>query len=316
MLSSSVPSGAAQPGIIGWASGPAVSKELQYEQLMLKVPSAANAHEIELHLSSVPHRAGSPADFATAMYVRDRLARDGFTTRIIKYQVWFTGPLQQQLDLVTPQRKAFDLLEGTPGAHTKWERMAGPAFLEGSGDGDVTGPLYYVNAASKDDLDELNDMHVNLHGAVVIVRLSAPGGGMLRAFDPKYNAYNELRKRGVAAILEFMDPATQGYGGGAMWPNGNYKNVNMAERMGGMSPASFLTQPPGDPTLPGHAPVVGAAHLPYDKVPHATIPEMSITQRIARELLAGMSGAVVPQDWTRCSSSSSMPAATSACTCA
>lgn len=297
LLSLGSASFAAQPTIIGWARGPAISKELQYEQMMLRVPSAQNAHEIELHLSSVPHRAGSPADYSTAMFVCDRLAHDGFATRIVKYQVWFTGPLEQRLDLVAPRRKSFDLLEGTPGAHTKWERMAGPAFLEDSGDGDVTGPLYYVNAASKDDLDELSDMHVNLRGAVVIVRLSAPGGGFMRGFDPKYNAYTELRKRGVAAILEFMDPATQGYGGGQTWPVGNFKNTNMAERMGGMSPASFMTQPPGDPTLPGQAPVVGAAHLPYDKVPHATIPEMSITQRVARELLSQMDGAVVPQDW-------------------
>jgi N-acetylated-alpha-linked acidic dipeptidase len=297
VLSLSAVSAASEPGIVGWASGPSVAKELQWEQMMLAVPSAANAREIELHLSSVPHRAGSPADYATATYVRDRLERDGFTTRVVKYQVWFTGPLQQELQLVSPQRKTFDLLAGTPGAHTKWERMAGPAFLENSGDGDVTGPLYYVNAASKDDLDELDDMHVDLRGAVVLVRLSAPGGGFLRNFDPKYNAYDELRKRRVAAILEFMDPATQGYGGGEMWPKGNYKNVDMAERMGGMSPASFLTQPPGDPTLPGQAPVVGAAHLPYDQVPHATIPEMSLTQRVARDLLSRMTGAVVPQEW-------------------
>ena len=43
-----------------------------------------------------------------------------------------------------------------------------------------------------------------------------PGGGGVRSLDPTYIAYNELRKRGVAAILEFMEPGTTGYGGGAM----------------------------------------------------------------------------------------------------
>jgi N-acetylated-alpha-linked acidic dipeptidase len=275
-----------------------MSQEVQYERTMLAVPSADNAREIELHLSSKPHRAGSPADFATAQFVQQRLAQDGFTTRVVKYDVWFTTPLEQQLDLVSPRKTAFDLLEGTPGHHTKWERMAGPAFLENSGDGDVTGPLYYVNTASKDDMDDLDAMHVDLRGAVAIVRLSAPGGSFLRNLDPKYNAYEALRKRGVAAILEFMDPATQGFGGGQMWPLGNYKNVNMAERMGGPAPgAAFGSTPPGDPTLPGRAPLPGVAHLPFDDVPHATVPEMSITQQVARTLLAGMNGAVVPQDW-------------------
>src|SRR5579885_1400972 len=210
IMPAALPVRAQTPALVGWSAGPAVAQELQYERTMMSVPSAANALDIERHLSSVPHRAGSAADVATAAYVRDRLQKDGFTTKFVKYQVWFTGPISQSLEMVGPRHRVFDLLEGTPGAHTKWEKMAGPPFLENSGDGDVTGPVYYVNAAAKDDLAELDAQHVNLNGAVVIVRLSAPGGGGIpRSFDPKYNAYNELRKRGVAAVLEFMDPATQ-----------------------------------------------------------------------------------------------------------
>jgi N-acetylated-alpha-linked acidic dipeptidase len=129
------------------------------------------------------------------------------------------------------------------------------------------------------------------------VRLSAPGGGGIRSLDPSYIAYNELRKRGVAAILEFMEPGTTGYGGGAMWPNGNFKNTNMAERMGGMSPRGFMMFPPGDPTIAGKAPIVGAPHKSWNDIPHATIPELSITQSTARRLMAGLTGQVVPQSW-------------------
>lgn len=289
---------AAAPSLIGWAQGPAIAQELQYEHMMMRIPSPQRAMEIEHHISMVPHRAGTPADYATAKFVEARLKADGFQTRVVPYQVWFTGPTEQSLEIVSPKRVAFDLLGGTA-PHTKWERMAGPAFLENSGDGDVTGPVYYVNGASKEDLQKLDEMHVNLRGAVVVVRLGAPGGGMLRGFDPSYNQYTALRQRGVAAILEFMDPATSGYGGGAMWPNGNYKNTHMAERMGGPSPAKsfFNGAPPGDPTYPGKAPVPGARHLAYSAIPHATIPEMSITQATARALLAGLAGQVVPQDW-------------------
>ncbi|HZT13409.1 MAG TPA: M28 family peptidase [Candidatus Baltobacteraceae bacterium] len=298
IMPAALPVRAQTPALVGWSAGPAVAQELQYERTMMSVPSAANALDIERHLSSVPHRAGSAADVATAAYVRDRLQKDGFTTKFVKYQVWFTGPISQSLEMVGPRHRVFDLLEGTPGAHTKWEKMAGPPFLENSGDGDVTGPVYYVNTAAKDDLAELDAQHVNLRGAVAIVRLSPPGGGLLgRGFDPKYSAYDELRKRGVAAVLEFMDPATQGYGGGSMWPAGNYKNVNMAERMGGLSPGSFVNSPPGDPTMPGKAPIVGAAHLPYDRVPHATIPELSITMNVARSLLSGLGGPIEGTDW-------------------
>jgi N-acetylated-alpha-linked acidic dipeptidase len=283
--------------LVGWAAGPAVQAELTAEQTMMRVPSSANAMEIERHLSSVPHRAGSAADHATALYVKERLSRDGFTTRIQEYQVEFTGPLEQSLTMVSPRRIDFDMLEGTPGRPTKWERMAGPPFLEESGDGTVTGPVVYVNGASKADLTEIDAQHVSLKGAIALVRLGAPGGGGFAGLDPSWIAYNELRKRGVVGILEFMDPATTGYGGGAMWPSGNYKNTNMAERMGGMSPRGFMMFPPGDPTMAGKVPVVGAPHKSWNDIPHATIPELSITQSTARTLLAGMTGNVVPQSW-------------------
>ncbi|MBV8116557.1 MAG: M28 family peptidase, partial [Candidatus Eremiobacteraeota bacterium] len=283
--------------LVGWAAGSGVTAELQAEKTMMRIPSGHNAMDIERHLSSYPHRAGSAADHATAIYVQQRLARDGFATSIKEYQVAFTGPLSQSLTLLSPRHVDFDMLEGTPDHHTRWEIMAGPPFLEESGDGDVTGPVVYVNAASKDDLAEIDADRVNLRGAVALVRLAAPGGGGIRAIDPSWIAYNELRKRGVAAILEFMEPATTGYGGGNTWPSGNYKNVNMAERMGGMSPRGFMMFPPGDPTIAGHAPVVGAVHKSWNDIPHATIPELSITQSTARTLLAGMTGKVTPQAW-------------------
>ena len=283
--------------LVGWAAGPAIPAELTAEQTMMRVPSSANAMEIEQHLSSAPHRAGTPADHATALYVKDRLTRDGFSTRIQEYQVEFTGPLEQSLTMVSPRRVNFDMLEGTPGHPTKWERIAGPPFLEESGDGTVTGPVVYVNGASKADLTEIDAQRVSLKGAIALVRLGAPGGGGIAGLDPSWIAYNELRKRGVVGILEFMDPATTGYGGGAMWPSGNYKNTNMAERMGGMSPRGFMAFPPGDPTMAGKVPAVGAAHKSWNDIPHATIPELSITQSTARTLLAAMSGNVVPQSW-------------------
>ena len=283
--------------LVGWAAGPDIAAELQAEKMMMQVPSAVNAMAIEQHLSSVPHRAGSPADYATALYVKQRLDADGFVTRIKEYQVAFTGPLEESLTMLAPRRVSFDMLEGIPGHPTRYELMAGPPFLEESGDGDVTGPLVYVNAATRDDLTEIDARHVSLKGAIALVRLSAPSAGGTPTIDPGWIAYNELTKRGVVGILEFMEPATTGYGGGAEWPSGNYKNLNMAERMGGMSPRGFMMFPPGDPTSAGIAPVPGAPHKSWNEIPHATIPELSITQNTARTLLAAMTGPVVPRTW-------------------
>lgn len=106
-----------------------------------------------------------------------------------------------------------------------------------------------------------------------------------------------MSKRGVAGILIFTDPAFDGFGRGVPWPNGNFKNSDMAERAGGLSPRNSRIAPPGDPTLPGQAPLPGVAHKPWSEVPHSTMPEIDITQRVARQLLAGMTGAVVPAEW-------------------
>jgi N-acetylated-alpha-linked acidic dipeptidase len=67
--------------------------------------------------------------------------------------------------------------------------------------------------------------------------------------------------------------------------------------MSGMSPRGFMKFPPGDPTMDGHAPVMGAAHKSWNAIPHSTMPELSITQATARALLAGMTGKAVPQSW-------------------
>lgn len=272
--------------LIGWSGGPAVAQELTWEKAFAAVPTAANAAAIEQHLSSQPHRAGTPADYATALFVQQRLQADGFETRLVPYDVYFTAPVRQSLVMVTPRRVAFDLLEGTPGHHTPQEIAAGAPFSGISGDGDVTGTLYYVNYGTAADLKAIDALHVDLRGAIALLR---GGGGA---------SYDELRKRGVAGVIQFTDPANDGFGRGQTWPHGNYKNIDMAERGGAPFPSASPTPlPPGDATLPGKAPLPGIAHNAWNSVPRPDIPELPITQRTARALLAAMSGPVAPPEW-------------------
>jgi N-acetylated-alpha-linked acidic dipeptidase len=277
---------AAAVHLIGWASGPATAQEVTWEKAFSAVPSAANAAAIEQHLSSRPHRAGTPADYATALFVQQRLQADGFQTRVVPYDVEFTAPVKQSLAIVSPNPVQFDLLEGTPGHHTPQEIAAGPPFAGSSGDGDVTGPLYYVNYGTAADLAALDAMHVDLRGAIALLR---SGGGA---------SYEELRKRGVAGIIEFTDPANDGFGRGQTWPHGNYKNIDMAERAGAPGPSASPTPlPPGDTTLPGQAPLPGIAHNAWNSVPRPDIPELPVTQRTARALLAALGGPVAAPEW-------------------
>jgi N-acetylated-alpha-linked acidic dipeptidase len=71
----------------------------------------------------------------------------------------------------------------------------------------------------------------------------------------------------------------------------------MAERIGGPKPGVGALAPPGDPTLPGEAPLPGKKHLAWEQTDHSDIPEINVTQAVARTLLAGMTGPVVPDGW-------------------
>jgi N-acetylated-alpha-linked acidic dipeptidase len=278
--------------LVGWASGAGVIAERKLEDAFMAMPSASNAAAIEQHISSVPHRAGTLADKATADFVRERLQSDGFDVNVVPFQVIYTMPTRQVLSIVSPPRVDMDLIEGPPGNHSAAERMAGPSFMENSGDGDVTGPVFYLNKGQPDDWKAFDDLHVAMPaGSIVLVRW-----GFSR--DPHGGArfYEELQKRKVAGFLEYEDASDDGFARGEMWPKGNYKNEYMAERISGPRPSS-PSDPPGDPTSPGVAPLPGVAHKSWDEIPHSTIPEINVTQHVARELLARMGGPVVPDGW-------------------
>jgi N-acetylated-alpha-linked acidic dipeptidase len=196
------------------------------------------------------------------------------------------------LQILAPQAIDLDLLEGEPGHHTAAERMAGPSFMENSGDGDVSGPIFYLNHGSAEDWQAFDALHVAMPpGSIVLVRWGANR-------DPHAGArfYAELMKRKVAGLIEYEDPQEDGFVRGQTWPHGNFKNEGMAERIGGLKPSS-PGDPPGDPTLPGQAPLPGVPHKAWNDIPHSTIPEMDVTQRVARELLSRMDGPVVPDTW-------------------
>ena len=280
--------------LVGWPAGHRVVEERRWEDRFMTVPSAANARAIEREISSVPHRAGTPADYATANFVGKRLEADGFDVSVVPFDVFYTNPISQSLDLVSPERVSFDLLEGDPKHHTPEERLAGPSFMENSGDGDVTGPLFYLNHGTADDWATFDDFGIAMpQGAIVIERF---GGG---SRDPMAGAKNwaALKKHGVAGLVVYEDVADDGVYGGVSWPAGNWKNANMAERIGGPKPGVGAIAPPGDPTLPGEAPLPGKQHLTWEQIDHADIPEINVTQAVARKLLTGMTGTVVPEGW-------------------
>jgi N-acetylated-alpha-linked acidic dipeptidase len=277
------PAAAAPPAIRGFSPAQ-MQPEMRYERIVNASPSEAQATRDEMGLASYVHRMGQPGDLRSATYVRDQLVKAGWDAKLVEYVVPIAYPVHQQLTLLSPSRRELDLYEpavaGDP--YSRNHAAIGKPYSGYSVDGDVTGPVIYVNHGTADDYQTLKDLHVNVRGAIVLARA---GGGALTA-----KAF-EGAKHGVKAVLVFSDPMSGGYWGGDTYPKGPWRPTG-----GAMRNTMTFTNDPGDPTAIG-VPVPGAPHKPFSAIKLPSIPEMPVTANVARELLAAMDGPAVPVAW-------------------
>src|ERR1700681_1244400 len=72
---------------------PALSDaERKFEEQFRAVPSPTNAREELRRLTAEAHIAGSPEDYATAIYVRDQMRSFGLDSQLKEYQVLLPSP--------------------------------------------------------------------------------------------------------------------------------------------------------------------------------------------------------------------------------
>ena len=92
-----------------------------------------------------------------------------------------------------------------------------PTYNIYSIDGDVTGPLVYVNYGRPEDYDELEAAGVSVRGAIVIARY----GGSYRGTKPKIAA-----EHGAIGCVIYSDPRDDGYFADAVFPDGPMSNAS------------------------------------------------------------------------------------------
>jgi N-acetylated-alpha-linked acidic dipeptidase len=170
-----------------------------------------------------------------------------------------------------------------PTSSQKAEQL--PTYNVYSIDGDVTGPLVYVNYGRPEDFDELDALGVSVRGAIVIARY----GESFRGTKPKIAA-----EHGAIGCLIYSDPRDDGYFVDAVFPGGPMRNADGVQRGSVMD----LTMYSGDPLTPGVAAIPGARRLAIKDAPTLTkIPVLPISYGDARPLLAAMGGRVAPAAW-------------------
>lgn len=290
------------------------------------IPSPEKASAWLRTLTEEPHVAGTPADHATAVFVRDKLNEWGWDAELVEYEVLLNYPRSPEsvrLELVRPEPRELPVREEafTPDKDSASE-SAWPAFHGYGVSGDVTGQVVYANFGTPDDFDALATQGVSVEGKIVLVRY----GGIFRGLKV-LNA----QRAGAIGVLIYSDPAEDGYARGDIYPRGPYRPPSAIQR----GSVQFLSQSPGDPTTPGYASTKGVDRIPFDRfngfpiagVPSlqegnrllptppeaiedweeatgldrasyfATIPSLPISYEAATPILEGLGGDDVPTEW-------------------
>jgi len=261
--------------------------EREWEAKFRAIPDPARLRSTMQRLSARPHHVGSPYDKANAEWLRDQFRSFGWQAEIENFDVLFPTPKERVVELIAPTTFKARLQEPTvavdPTSSQHDEQL--PSYNAYSIDGDVTGPLVFVNYRVPADYEELERHGVSVKGAVVIAKY----GGSWRGIKPKVAA-----EHGAVGCLIYSDPRDDGYGDGDVFPKGPMRPRDGVQRG---SVADMPTYP-GDPLTPGIGATKDAKRYTVAEAPTITkIPVLPISYGDAEPLLSALAGDVVPESW-------------------
>lgn len=278
----------------------------------LAVPTPEMARSHLQSLTREPHIAGTPADYRTAIEVRDKLRQWGWQAELAEYKVLLNYPKPEsvRLEIVRPVPTRLKVIEDpNPADKDSASPLATPAFHGYGVSGTANGQVVYANYGRPEDFEALEKLGVSVEGKVVLVRY----GGLFRGLKVLY-----AQKRKARGVLIFSDPADDGYARGDVYPKGPFRPGSAIQR----GSVQFLSLGPGDPSTPNGPSIDGAKRLPIDTrhgfpLPFpegaakeweastglvredyfATIPSLPISYDAARPILEAMGGPNVPSGW-------------------
>jgi len=259
----------------------------QFEEQFRSVPQPATAREELRRLTSEAHIAGSPEDYATAVYVRDQMRSFGLNSELREYQVLLPYPRTPSVvELIAPRRERLQVREDIVAQDpTSSSRKIVPLYNGYGASGDLTAPLVYVNYGLPNDYDALRKAGVDVKGKIVIARY----GNSFRGVKAKVAEEN-----GAIGLIIYSDPADDGYAQGDVYPKGPWRSDSSAQR----GSVQFLFIYPGDPLTPGVPAVPGTPRLRKEEATNLPrIPVQPISYGDARHLLQPLRGPVRPKDF-------------------
>jgi N-acetylated-alpha-linked acidic dipeptidase len=270
-----------------WTAPAAQTGAATWDAKFRELPQPATIRAAMERLSARPHHVGSPYDKDNAEWILARFKEWGWDAQIETFSVLFPTPTERLLELVAPTRFTAKLDEPAlpidPTSNQKPEQL--PTYNAYSIDGDVTGPLVYVNYGRPEDYEVLERYGVSVKGAIVVARY----GESWRGIKPKVAA-----EHGAIGCLIYSDPKDDGFAAGEVFPLGPMRPPDGAQR------GSVMDMPvyPGDPLTPGVGATADAKRLAIADAQTLTkIPVLPISYADAQPLLASLTGPVVPPEW-------------------
>jgi N-acetylated-alpha-linked acidic dipeptidase len=247
---------------------------------------ANNIRENMRRLSARPHHVGSPYDKDNAEWMLARFKEWGLDAHIESFDVLFPTPKERSLEMISPKpfkaKMQEPVLAVDPTSNQTSEQL--PTYNAYSADGDVTGPLVYVNFGNREDYDELDRLGVSAKGAIVIARY----GSGWRGVKPKVAA-----EHGAVGCIIYSDPREDGFFNGSDYPAGGWRPKDGVQRGSVMD-----TDYPGDPLTPGVGAVPGAKRLAIKDAKTITkIPVLPISYADAQPFLEALQGQIAPEGW-------------------
>jgi len=249
--------------------------------------SPANQREWMRRLSARPHHLGSAYGKQNAEWMASMFRSWGYETEIVSYDVLFPTPKTRLVQMIAPRPFTLKLSEPAiaSDASTLQRREQLPTYNAYSIDGDVRGPVVYVNYGTPADYEELERRGIDVRGKIVLSRY----GGSWRGIKPKVAA-----EKGAVGCLIYSDPRDDGFYQGDVYPKGAWRNENGVQR------GSVMDMPlhPGDPLTKGIGATKNAKRIPIKGAPTLTkIPVLPISYGDALPILQNLDGAVVPDAW-------------------
>src|SRR5439155_5135091 len=168
------------------------------------IPESKNIGEYMKRMSARPHHLGSPYDKDNAEWILAKFKEWGWDAHIENYDALFPTPKERLVEMIAPTPFTLKLDEPAvavdPTSGQKSEQL--PSFNAYSVDGDVTGPIVYVNYGRPQDYEDLERRGISVQGAIVLARY----GNSWRGIKPKVAA-----EHGAIGCLIYADPMDDGY---------------------------------------------------------------------------------------------------------